>query len=87
MQIDHCCGRYDDPEYKSEDPLAHQLLCSNCNAWKRDKCQACVKTGHRFDAKRITGEKLGWHEGGREYQGTCRGCYLHDSYGKEAYGL
>lgn len=86
LEIDHRCGRYDevgrkgskdDPEYDSTNVNNYQILCKNCNNVKRERCSACKKTGNRFDARRFSGEKLGWHEGSRVYQGTCQGCILH----------
>ena len=78
QEIDHRCGRYNDPEYDSRDPAFYQLLCKNCNDWKRSFCTKCEKAGKRFDARKIfVGEKLGWHCGGATYEGTCYGCILH----------
>ena len=76
-EIDHRCGRYNEPEFKSENPMHYQLLCKNCNDRKRERCKACEKRGKRFDARLFQGEKLGWHSGSSEYKGTCGGCMIY----------
>ena len=78
-QIDHCCGRYNDPNFDKQDPLAYQLLCARHNTWKRTVCGKCKSTGRRFDARKFcVGEALGWHHGTMKYEGTCKGCIVHN---------
>ena len=76
--IDHCNGRYNDPDFNPKDPMFFQVLCKKCNTWKRSQCKRCEQTGKRFDARYFPGEKIGWQVGGEKHAGTCLGCILDD---------
>jgi hypothetical protein len=61
---------HDDPDSIE----SYQLLCNRCNALKRERCIACVKTDkiiNRPDIQFLYSCK-------EVYDGTCEGCYWYD---------
>lgn len=79
IEVDHKSGRYEDlsnitpADQKIED---FQSLSKAANDAKRQHCRECVRTGKRYDAKR-----LGYKESfvvGDENTSTCAGCYWYD---------
>jgi hypothetical protein len=82
IEIDHRNGRYNDASVlnletqKVEDFMA---LTRRSNLQKREDCKACKSSGKRFDAKKL-GYRVGWSEGGENYDGNtlgCLGCYWY----------
>lgn len=79
IEVDHKNGRYEElsnitsANQKIED---FQPLSKAVNNAKRQHCKECVRTGKRYDAKR-----LGYKESfvvGDEKSSTCAGCYWYD---------
>lgn len=81
IEIDHKNGRYDDlsnleAEKQKEDDF--QALSKAANNAKRQHCKECIRTGKRYDAKR-----LGYKESyvvGDEKTSVCIGCYWYDPH-------
>jgi hypothetical protein len=80
LECDHADGRKDTSNQVDDtDPREYQALCKNCNIMKRSACNACAKTGDRYDA-RPHGFRKGWWVGGKRYQPAslgCEGCFWH----------
>jgi hypothetical protein len=78
--IDHKNGRYDDVkvlDIQLQEIEDFQPLCNQANLLKRTDCNNCIKSGLRFDAKKI-GYDVSFIEGDENYLGTCNGCYWFD---------
>ncbi len=78
-EIDHKNGRYDDLSNLNlsvQNPEDFQVLSKAANNAKRQHCKECIRTGKRYDAKR-----LGYKESfvvGDENTSVCIGCYWYD---------
>lgn len=79
IEIDHKDGRYNtltNINLSTQKETEFQPLSKAANDAKRRHCQECIKTGKRYNAKR-----LGYKEGfivGDENTTTCQGCYWYD---------
>ena len=86
IQTDHKNGRKDDPRVWNKDTQLlsdFQPLCQHDNLRKKCKCENCLKTGMRPDARTITffrKSPFGWSEGNERYdtEHGCRGCVWYD---------
>lgn len=79
IEIDHKNGKYNDLTNISLDNQKlsdFQPLSKAANDAKRQHCSQCVKTGKRFDARKL-GYKEGWVVGD-ENTAPCIGCYWYD---------
>jgi len=80
IEVDHKDGRKDnwatnDTSYQQVDDF--QALHKTANGVKREVCKKCEQSNQRFDARNL-GFRVGWTEGGSQYQGSCRGCFWYD---------
>lgn len=80
VEVDHKDGHRDSfatisPDNQNLDDF--QPLASSVNKAKRQHCKVCRETKLRFDAKQL-GFAKSFFAGGRDYHGTCVGCYWHD---------
>lgn len=79
MEIDHKDGRYNtlsNIDVSQQRETEFQALSKAANDAKRQHCKECMRTGKRYNAK-----KLGYKEGfiaGDENTSTCQGCYWYD---------
>ncbi|MBK1669186.1 hypothetical protein CKO28_14205 [Rhodovibrio sodomensis] len=76
-EIDHKDGRKDLPDTTNVDASMFQPLSKAANVAKRQHCKKCKETGLRFDATRLGYSVPQW-KGGREYKGSCVGCFWYD---------
>ena len=75
LEADHKDGRKDIPRrLEMED---YQPMSKPANDAKRTHCDRCQDTKERFDATQLC-YSVGWTVGGREYIGSCVGCYWYD---------
>ena len=75
LEADHKDGRKDIPRrLEFED---YQPMSKAANDAKRTHCDRCQDTRERFDATQLF-YSVGWTVGGREYIGSCVGCYWYD---------
>jgi hypothetical protein len=80
MQCDHKDGRKDDWRVNNEDLQQledFQSVTPAANAWKREQCNKCKKTGLRFDATTL-GFSIPQMVGDLLYTTSCVGCYCYD---------
>ena len=75
LEADHKDGRKDIPRRLAVED--YQPMSKAANDAKRTHCDRCQDTRERFDATRLS-YSMGWTVGGREYIGSCVGCYWHD---------
>lgn len=81
IEADHKNGRYTElsninlSDQKIDD---FQPLSKAANDAKRSHCQQCIKSGKRYDARKL-GYKEGWVVG-NENTSTCIGCYWYDPH-------
>lgn len=79
IEIDHKDGRYNtltNLNYTTQKETEFQPLSKAANDAKRQHCKECIKTGKRYNAKR-----LGYKESfivGDENTTSCPGCYWYD---------
>lgn len=79
IEIDHKNGRYNslsNIDLNTQRENDFQALSKAANDAKRRHCAECIRTGKRYNAKR-----LGYKEGfivGDENSPTCPGCYWYD---------
>lgn len=79
IEIDHKDGRYStlsNIDISKQKETEFQALSKSANDAKRQHCKECIRTGKRYNAK-----KLGYKEGfivGDENTSTCQGCYWYD---------
>lgn len=79
IEVDHKNGRYNElsnislEKQKIEE---FQPLSKAANNAKRQHCKDCIRTGKRYDARRL-GYKEGWIVGD-ENTSHCSGCYWYD---------
>lgn len=79
-EADHKDGSRSDPKTFDVEQVSNedfQPLSKAANDAKRQRCKECQLSGIRFDATRF-GYSVSQIEGGRAFEGTCRGCYWHD---------
>lgn len=79
-QVDHKNGRYNDPrvnDTKTQRVDDFQALSRAANTAKRQHCKECKASEIRFDAKKL-GYSVSQWLGGKEYQGSCAGCFWYD---------
>ena len=75
LEADHKDGRKDIARrLELED---YQPMSKPANDAKRTHCDRCQDTKERFDARQLA-YSVGWTVGGREYIGSCIGCYWYD---------
>lgn len=75
LEADHKDGRKDIPRrLELED---YQPMSRATNDAKRTHCDRCQDSKKRFDATQLS-YSVGWTVGGREYIGSCVGCYWYD---------
>lgn len=80
LEVDHKNGRYNT---KTEDVNDFQILCKSCNDKKREKCNKCRETNHRYNVQKEISSVLYksaficGNEKYNEKQG-CKGCFLYD---------
>ena len=75
LEADHKDGRKDIPRRLA--PEDYQPMSKAANDAKRTHCDRCQDTKQRFDATQLS-YSVGWTVGGREYIGSCVGCYWYD---------
>ena len=75
LVADHKDGRKDIPRGLEEED--YQPMSKAANDAKRTHCDRCQDTNERFDATQLA-YSVGWTAGGREYIGSCVGCYWFD---------
>lgn len=79
IEVDHKNGKYNsltNLELSTQKLSDFQPLSKAANDAKRQHCQICIKTGKRYDAR-----KLGYKEAfivGDENTSPCPGCYWYD---------
>lgn len=79
IEVDHKDGHYSvlsNLDLDTQKESDFQPLSKAANDAKRHHCSVCIKTGKRYDAK-----KLGYKESfivGDERTSTCAGCYWYD---------
>lgn len=79
-EADHKDGRRDDPRLSDVSSVSEkdfQPMSKAANNAKKQHCKDCRNTNKRFDAK-LLGYSISQTKGGREYVGSCVGCYWHD---------
>ena len=79
IEVDHKNGKYDELsniELENQKIDDFQPLSKAANDAKRQHCKDCIKTGKRYDARRL-GYKEGWVVGD-ENTSPCIGCYWYD---------
>lgn len=82
-EVDHKNGRKNDPRImnsKTQTISDFQPLSKAANDAKRQFCKECVKTNHRFDAKKL-GYPISFSEGEEKHDRTkdgCIGCFWYD---------
>lgn len=79
IEVDHKNGKYDELsniELENQKIDDFQPLSKAANDAKRQHCKDCIKTGKRYDARRL-GYKEGWVVGD-ENASPCIGCYWYD---------
>lgn len=77
IEVDHKNGKYDELsniELENQKIDDFQPLSKAANDAKRQHCKDCIKTGKRYDARRL-GYKEGWVVGD-ENTSPCIGCYF-----------
>ena len=75
LEADHKDGRKDIPRRLAAED--YQAMSKAANDAKRTHCDRCQDTKERFDATQLS-YSVGWTVGGREYIGSCVGCYWYD---------
>ena len=75
LEADHKDGRKDIPRRLAVED--YQPMTKAANDAKRTHCDRCQDTRERFDATQLS-YSVGWTVGGREYIGSCVGCYWYD---------
>lgn len=81
VEVDHKDGHYDvltNQDTKTQKESDFQPLSKAANDAKRQHCAECIRTGKRYNAKR-----LGYKEGyiaGDENTKACAGCYWYDPH-------
>ena len=79
VEVDHKNGKYNELSNINIDNQKEsdfQPLSKSANDAKRQHCKNCIKTGKRYDARRL-GYKEGWVVGD-ENTAPCIGCYWYD---------
>ena len=75
LEADHKDGRKDIPRRLAL--VDYQPMSKAANDAKRTHCDRCQDSRERFDATQLF-YSVGWTVGGREYIGSCVGCYWYD---------
>ena len=75
LEADHKDGRKDIPRRLAVED--YQPMSKAANDAKRAHCDRCQDTRERFDATQLS-YSVGWTVGGRDYIGSCVGCYWYD---------
>ena len=84
-EVDHKNGmKNEDRVMRNEDQKLSdfQPLSKAANDAKRQYCKECIRTGIRYDAKKL-GYPMSYYKGGAEHNGeenACEGCFWYDPF-------